>query len=424
MRALVFAKCIFAVSWLMAASTPASAEFRSPFWISPAGHDALEHHVAIRKGSGEVAFVWEEVGAPYTVMGRTLSRTTVLGPTLQLSRPGHRAFHPQVAMDRGGNAYYVWNEWKGGVVTRTVSAGGALGSPAKVANGFADEPQIAINDKGNAVYVWDAFGVQTRTLSSEGVFGPHITVYQPNLDDPWLPSDPQVAVTSYGDAAFCWRRYLGPDPAHNIEVRTLSAGGLFGAVHALNPYYEGVGGCRVKVDRRGNAIILGSSLLAFPDIFATVWARTLSATGVVGPLLMISGPGRRSWNGASWGDLDLDAAGNAVFVWTHRTRASTVIKTRRLSRQGVLGPVQTISRNGSLNPHVALTPDGQAIFTWERFDGQHWRIQVRTGTVQTISDAGRDAHDPDIAVNASGRAVVIGRAFDGSHWRIQGAVTQ
>src|SRR5439155_17438172 len=130
-------------------------------------------------------------------------------------------------------------------------------------------------------------------------------------------------------------------------------------------------------------------LLRYPDIYPTVWARTLSPAGVVGPLLKISERERGSWNGASRYDLELDGAGDAVFVWEQRTRNSTVIRTRRLSRQGVLGPTQTISGSDSLNPDVAVTPDGQTVVTWERFDGWHWRIQARSlsvgahlGTVQ------------------------------------------
>src|SRR5439155_4492754 len=104
MRPVMPTTCVIARSVITALSAPAWAEFRSPFWISGAGHDAEGHHVAAK--DGDAVFIWNEGGA---VKGRTLSSKTVLGPFLHLAGPDHPAYAPQVAMDHKGNALTVWN---------------------------------------------------------------------------------------------------------------------------------------------------------------------------------------------------------------------------------------------------------------------------------------------------------------------------
>src|SRR5438034_814107 len=142
MRLIIFAKrIIIAVSVLVALSASARGEFSRRFWISQAGHDAWEHHVATKKSGGNVSFVWEVVGSPYTVSGGTLSSTGVLGPILQISDPNHRAFHPQLAMDGKGVSHYVWSSWKIGIITRTMSTEGVLNPLEFISSRYADYPQ-------------------------------------------------------------------------------------------------------------------------------------------------------------------------------------------------------------------------------------------------------------------------------------------
>ena len=108
---------------------------------------------------------------------------------------------------------------------------------------------------------------------------------------------------------------------------------------------------------------------------------------------------------ASSYELDTDDAGNAVFVWmkTEADQVTTAVQTRTLSNAEVLSPIQTISSRGSRKPDVSVTPDGKAFFVWERFDGEHSRIQARElpvggpiGPVQNLSRKGSDAHDPTV----------------------------
>ena len=127
----------------------------------------------------------------------------------------------------------------------------------------------------------------------------------------------------------------------------------------------------------------------------------------------------------------VDADGDAVFTWERFDGTNYRIEPRRRSAAGTLGPVQTLSAAGrdAHDPQVAVNGAGNAIFTWERFDGSDpppgrvccWRVQARTrsaagalGSVQTLSEAGQPAFDPQVAVDGNGNAIFTWRRLDGS----------
>jgi hypothetical protein len=97
------------------------------------------------------------------------------------------------------------------------------------------------------------------------------------------------------------------------------------------------------------------------------------------------------------------------------------IQARVRSAAGVLSPVQTLSAPGqpAVSPQVAVDPNGNAVFVWERYDGTTncqgdpcLRIQAvaRSATgalsaVQTLSAVGSHAVGPDVGVDQNGNAV-------------------
>src|SRR5215213_7532480 len=127
-------------------------------------------------------------------------------------------------------------------------------------------------------------------------------------------------------------------------------------------------------------------------------------------------------------DVAVDPGGNAVFTWTRFTGTINRVQARTLSTDGTLGSIQGLSADGqnAADPHVAVDAGGDAVLVWRRFDGANQRIETRTrfanGTlspVQTLSDAGQDAVEPRVAVDADGNAVFTWTRFDGSTNRVQ-----
>ena len=99
----------------------------------------------------------------------------------------------------------------------------------------------------------------------------------------------------------------------------------------------------------------------------------------------------------------IDDDGDAVFTWQRFDGANNRIQALARSAAGALSAVQTLSDAGqnAFNPQVAIDADGDAVFTWERFDGTNIRVQARTRSaagalspVQTLSAPGRTRPAP------------------------------
>src|SRR6266566_5054079 len=185
---------------------------------------------------------------------------------------------------------------------------------------------------------------------------------------------------------------------------------------------------RGLVGRRGRRFL---PILAFSVVLVSALPAMADATWQpLGALSAGTGP-------VDQPQVAVDASGDAIYVWevSEGTLCSggpcVRIQTRSRSAAGVLSPVNTISTQGQSQsfPQVAVDPSGNAVFTWEYFDGTHWRIQARTvslagtrSSTQTLSTAGQDALYPQVAVDENSNAVFAWQRFDGSNQRIQARV--
>jgi hypothetical protein len=162
---------------------------------------------------------------------------------------------------------------------------------------------------------------------------------------------------------------------------------------------------------------------------ARSWLASLVAMALVGAVA--PGVARAAWTapvnlsgpGADSPQVAVDPQGNAIFTWEKFDGSNTRIQARRRSAAGVLSPIQTLSAAGqdAFAPQVAVDGAGNAIFTWARSDGSNSRIQARKRTaggtltaVQTLSAAGQNANSPQVAVDGAGNAIFTWARLDGS----------
>jgi hypothetical protein len=168
---------------------------------------------------------------PGCVRAQTRSRAAggALSATQDLSAPGHNAEQPvQVGVDNAGNAVFVWprqdpTTFRVHIRARVRSAGGTLFPIEAVSAPGADasEPRVAVDRMGNAVFVWlrrdgthscDGFGcvrAQARGRSPEGVLLPIETLSAAgqNASGPAIVADPDGGLDpSSADAAAAWAR--------------------------------------------------------------------------------------------------------------------------------------------------------------------------------------------------------------------------
>jgi hypothetical protein len=202
----------------------------------------------------------------------------------------------------------------------------------------------------------------------------------------------------------------------------------FGAPFDLSQSGRSAFDPHVAVDADGDAIFVWRR---FDGSNYRIQTRTMSTAGVLSPVQTLSSAGRD----ASDPRIAVDSDGDAVFTWWRSDGANFGVQARARSAAGVLSSVQSLSDPGqhAVDPEVAIDPNGDAVFTWPRFDGSNWRIQARARSaagvlspVQNLSDPGRDAYDagaraprPQVAVDPDGDAVFAWSRFDGAIFRAQ-----
>ena len=130
-------------------------------------------------------------------------------------------------------------------------------------------------------------------------------------------------------------------------------------------------------------------------------------------------------------EFAVDPQGNAIAVWSRSDGTNQRAQAAFRPSGGSFAGAQTISDagQGASDPHIGFDPQGNAIAIWPRSDGANTRIQAAFrpvggafGGAQTISDAGQDAFDPEIALDLQGNAIATWQRFDGADNRVQAAV--
>src|SRR5262249_26599096 len=225
---------------------------------------------------------------------------------------------------------------------------GAWGSPDRIARpGIGARPNVALNDAGRAAVIWVHDIGRDRVVQA---------TYRTGASEPFPnPSDlsaavlevrsHHVALDAAGNAAVVWAERHANDFDVAGEIRSV-AQGTWGApaVLSTNPVTAGPS---LAVTPAGEAFavwIEGSAVLL---------AHANLASGAWDP------PTTLARNGAA-ADVAVDAAGNALVVWTLADRAGIETAARPAGGSwGAAVPVPDVSPlNGVTAPDVALADDG------------------------------------------------------------------
>lgn len=400
---------------------PAAAEFGKPINVSPVIVARGTEHVQIAasdEGAALALWVGHE-GRFDAINARLRSSGGVLGPTLRIG--DHNNF--DAATSPNGDFYVVWS---GGstILGRAVSAGGVLGPVETLYASSccaARDPDVEFNGNGDAVVAWlqndltvsgsliDTIGSRIRRVS--GALTPLRTLSGTRA------SRPRVASSRDGDATIIWRRPIAGTGEFQVEGRQLSQAGVvrpgpvvFSHI-AWNTDLHDVG-----ADAAGNALVAWVRTDA-PQM--SVKARTLSSTGVLGPLLSISpgshdahrlqlavSPGgvaylawenwedhsvwTRVGDGATTGGafsalrrltvpgevagsngppaLEVDGDGTATAAWTSwipQLAGVARMRTRSISPGGILGLIDNVNAAQSSIPRISVSDSGNAALVWE-----------------------------------------------------------
>lgn len=230
-------------------------------------------------------------------------------------------------------------------------------------------------------------------------------------------SAPQVVIDNSGRATAVWLRLEAGTTQNHVWASRSSGGGTWSTPERLETNMGNVTRLRLSIDRNsGFGMLLWTQTGATQDLHARAldpvngWgpeARVENSAGVVGE-----------------STVDVDAAGNAVAVWSQigpATRFS--IYASRHTQTGGWGTPELLENNevvGSVDgdPVVGVTPNGEALVVWKRSGAGSgnglWsnRFAVATGWAvasQVVADAGSlqsiGRHDLAVADNAHGLLV-------------------
>ncbi len=120
--------------------------------------------------------------------------------------------------------------------------------------------------------------------------------------------------------------------------------------------------------------------------------------------------------------LAADPAGNAVAAWLQSDGANVRVRAAFRPAGGSFGPATTLSAAGqsATDADVAMDAAGNAIVVWSRFDGTRRRVQWSyrpvsgpfSGGTTITSGANSSQEYPRVAMDPAGNAVVAYQAYD------------
>ena len=345
----------------------------APSFVESEAGDAINPDVTVDGGAGaNVTVVWQQFfGASYDIYAsRWTGISWVTTPTLD-SLPGD-ASEVRVASNSAGVAFAVWRQFDSIgdysiFASRYDPLTGTWGAAASLETSIDDAfiPDIAVDSAGNAIAVWrqiesgagESIWANRYTGSSWGIASA-IDILPGPLANTGQAFDPSIDMNSNGDAVVVWRQFDGfYFTVYSARYSPITNWGLAGAIES-----------------RTN------------DAFAP--------------------------------HVGMDAAGNAVAVWTHYDGSSrSVLANRYVTGTGWLTEAAIEPTFGDAG-HVRIAVDwlGNAVAVWEQYDGGRFNVWSNryvfgAGWMAPIllEGGGEDAVLPEVAVDIAGNGLAVWR---------------
>jgi hypothetical protein len=304
-------------------------------------------------------------------------------------------------------------------LTASATAGATWSAPKGVSPQFipaVDSGDVDMDADGDS-YITYAAGdlVQAKKYSPTGasLWSKTLTPRPTNPEAEVQGGElPRVAVNPLGDSVYAWITTNKSGARSIVEARTLSRTGTLGPVKTIVDIGQAEGEVdipEVGVDADGDAIIAWTQESATGVEQGQVKARSLSKTGVLGPLQTISSSDTRSL--AEFVQVGVRDNGDALFAWQYSSVHTDQIQIRTRLADGSLSRIRNVSPFEAGYPDFAMAPDGDAVVAWlyaDPFAGG-LNVQARTiaangtlGSIKNLSPRGGLASDVHVALNNAG----------------------
>jgi len=401
-----------------------SAPAAQASWLAPVGiSDAGEHigtpHVVL-DSAGNATAVWDRWNGTDTVV-ESAYRPAGEGWQAAVNLSGAReagdeapsgaysAQSARVAVDGHGDTTVIWERYAGTnkILIQSIyrPAGGSWQAPeeiGEVKTMMAPEPWIAVDAAGNATAVWKG---------SEVIW----SAYRPAEGSWQAPAEvsggdsytPQAAVDAQGDATAVWMHQAGPDWV--VQGAYKPAGGSWEAPTVLSDPGEAGGNPQIALDAGGDAMVVWRGQIEGHDVARAAYKPVDG--GWESPTSVPT-----EGEAVQWPLVALDAAGNAIVVWSGSTNEVGGYGIAKASFRPAGGsweaPVELSEDGGNAFPSdLVFDASGNAAVVWQRFDGAYNLLQASYRPAEggweaptDLSEEGKDAMDAVVVLGAPGDA--------------------
>jgi hypothetical protein len=339
---------------------------------------------------GDSLYAWLTTNSTKTrwlVQGRYRTASGTLGPLQNLvSVPtlDGEVVEVDVALDADGDGVVMYQQESlndgAEVFARTRSAAGTMGPTKAVSTKGIDsevfDPEVEMDSGGEAVFVWQQDSplvegkIQARVLSPTGTLGATKTLV--NADSSLNASEgegefSQLAVNPRGDAAFTWTRKIYTTGKYVIEGRVLTDDDVLKRTVRVSAADSEVTESEVDIANNGAAVFSWGQKDLLTGKFRLM-GRQLSATNALTEAKTLTGGN----NDVFQGDVGVDANGNAHFAWQDKAPITglPLIRSRQITTAGALRPATTIAEReiGVEGSDLAVSARGDAVASWINSD--------------------------------------------------------
>lgn len=325
-----------------------------------------------------------------------------------------------------GDAVVAWDQLDGKVKTRIYDAqadrwSDSISLDHEGRSDYSAAPSLGIDDDGNVFVAWH------RESAGEHLGTSIWTTHYERARDAWAEAEqledsamgvaPQLAVDARGDARLVFS-LLGSLSSPILTARGDAATGRWSAAEtvAMPPDGSALGGASIALTSNGDAAAIWTSRrfdgVNLPSrIWAARYSASASAWGEPQPLSL-------EYESAQATGIAINEAGVAIAVWVQTVGEEiSVWSSRSAADGGGWSDAVRIDRadgGAALLPEIALDAAGNAIAVWTADDGMRQNIWANRfaadggwSAAAPIEDGDADATVPRIAMDRAGNALVI-----------------
>jgi hypothetical protein len=275
----------------------------------------------------------------------------------------------------------------------------------------ASHPAVGLDANGNTIAAWETdpgSGFKSIQAARHGAGLTSFTALTDFSDSPTFDNfGPVIAMNGAGNGIVAWVHDFGVMGNQEVELRTVTAGGVTGPVQPVSSSAGGFANIAIAIDGSGDAVVAW--------IHGANTVEAITRQGTNGTFTSAATLDNMGASGEA-PEVAIDGNGNALAAWT--TNNHTIEAKRHPAGGSWTVNPDTLFTAGHTFTDLCLGANatGQVVIAFQdTVTGEQPAISEASGsvtggfgtnpTIKTLSDTGV-SHGPDVAVDSQGGAIV------------------